>query len=493
MYNYLLYLLQCTAWFVPLYLLYLTLYRRFTFFALNRLYLLAVLVLSMVMPLVKYTQVNYTFVSNLVNDTPLSLKNTNQVNTVPASLNTLTINKIIIPTKTNKTSNVVLIISSLYILGAVILLAKLLNSLLAMQRLISRVKLIYKGNTNVVYTTTEVPHSSFFNYIFINQCTTSNADLQKIIYHEMQHYEKLHTIDVLLCEVLKVIFWFNPLVYYYKRSVQEVHEFEVDDEMTKLYAPHTYAELLVQVATHHGYSLINTFSTSPLKTRLMMLFNPKTYAFKKLSFLLIVPVVATLLIAYGNISSTTIAVQASTKLPITLYIDAGYGGKDEGAINKNTIKESTLTLQLAVLLKTEAEAAGYKVVLSRDNDTSYLGLQHRLIHCKSSQANILLSLQASNNADVTKNGIEYYVNNNPTSAVIGNAITNKMQNLKGIKVKPVPSKCKEGTFILTTNIPSVLLELGCLSNVNDVAFITNSAMQKLMVKYIVDGLQQYSK
>src|SRR5690606_17829495 len=73
------------------------------------------------------------------------------------------------------------------------------------------------GNGKIIETNT--PHStfSFFHYIFIgNLNELSEEEKHQIISHEMVHANKLHSIDILLIEFLRIVFWFNPLIKKYK-------------------------------------------------------------------------------------------------------------------------------------------------------------------------------------------------------------------------------------------------------------------------------------
>lgn len=69
---------------------------------------------------------------------------------------------------------------------------------------------------------------SFWNDIFCNLQKHEIKDLPAILTHEAIHVEKKHTLDVLLFEILSVIFWFNPAVWLLKRGVKENIEYQTD-------------------------------------------------------------------------------------------------------------------------------------------------------------------------------------------------------------------------------------------------------------------------
>jgi TonB family protein len=87
---------------------------------------------------------------------------------------------------------------------------------------------------------------SFFNRI---QITPSlSAEEQKIVLeHEKMHADKKHSIDTVLIELLHVLFWFNPVFFFIKRELINLHEFEVDALMYEKHKVH-YLKFLVNYA-----------------------------------------------------------------------------------------------------------------------------------------------------------------------------------------------------------------------------------------------------
>ena len=95
---------------------------------------------------------------------------------------------------------------------------------------------------------------------------------------------------------------------------------------------------------------------------------------------------------------------ASTKIKV--YIDAGHGGSDPGAIGSD-LKEKDANLDIALKLKSKLEANGFEVVMTRTND-AYSTLDDRVNKANSSGADIFLSIH--NNAALSKyaHGTETY-------------------------------------------------------------------------------------
>ncbi|WP_306349861.1 M56 family metallopeptidase [Flavobacterium sp. '19STA2R22 D10 B1'] len=92
---------------------------------------------------------------------------------------------------------------------------------------------------------------TFLNYIFLNKEGYTNQAIREELYtHELTHVIQKHTYDVLFIEILKVIFWFNPLLYIFKTAIQLNHEFLADEKVVHSHnnVP-SYQTLLLEKAT----------------------------------------------------------------------------------------------------------------------------------------------------------------------------------------------------------------------------------------------------
>lgn len=71
---------------------------------------------------------------------------------------------------------------------------------------------------------------TFLKYIFINKQDYEERLIEEELFaHELAHVNQKHTLDVLFIEALKTVFWFNPLIYFYKKAIQLNHEFLADE------------------------------------------------------------------------------------------------------------------------------------------------------------------------------------------------------------------------------------------------------------------------
>jgi len=92
----------------------------------------------------------------------------------------------------------------------------------------------YYQGTPIILTNQEHFPFAFLNYIFINKKAFINTTLDhRILVHEIAHIRQGHSWDILMVELMKVIFWFNPVLWMYKNEIKMNHEFLADNEVIK--------------------------------------------------------------------------------------------------------------------------------------------------------------------------------------------------------------------------------------------------------------------
>ncbi|MBX2969351.1 MAG: TonB family protein [Cyclobacteriaceae bacterium] len=114
---------------------------------------------------------------------------------------------------------------------------------------------------------------SFFKLVFISKAFNLNeADKQRILQHEQVHIRKWHSVDMVLIELVRILFWFNPLLSYYKKEMSMVHEFEADEVASGNEHQDQYCSLLARSAIESsGYALANHFNNSLTLKRITMI------------------------------------------------------------------------------------------------------------------------------------------------------------------------------------------------------------------------------
>lgn len=128
--------------------------------------------------------------------------------------------------------------------------------------------------TVILIDSNQIGSFSFLKWIVINRNDYENH-FDAILRHEMVHTQQRHSLDILLIEIIRTIFWFNPVLLLYKRSLQEIHEYLADAQ-----APNReyYAQFLVAYALNAPVASLTNhfFKPSQLKNRIQMIYKNRT-------------------------------------------------------------------------------------------------------------------------------------------------------------------------------------------------------------------------
>jgi beta-lactamase regulating signal transducer with metallopeptidase domain len=242
----------------------------------NRFYLLATLVISIIIPFLSFEIIQVIPVQSPENNTIVPNFIDNNPSAVVAETN-------FIPT----------ILAILYGAVTVVLIfrfAKNIYRLNLKKRYNPKVK--YQNATLVLVNEKVLPHS-FLNNIFVNYSEYQNQEIEDELFtHELVHVNQKHTLDILFIELVKILFWFNPLVYFYKKAIQLNHEFLADEKVVHSYNNVGYYQnLLLQksssIETIYLASNLNFLIT---KKRLIMMTKSTSRELALLKKATIVPV-----------------------------------------------------------------------------------------------------------------------------------------------------------------------------------------------------------
>lgn len=154
------------------------------------------------------------------------------------------------------------------------------------------------GQSAILLNTKLAPHS-FFNFLFISKYDYEVGSIDKeIIVHELAHIRQYHSIDILLTEIILIVFWFNPILYLYRKSIKLNHEFLADQYVLGTDCNQDeYSYKLINFASRKNSNLlVSGFDFSHIKKRIVML--PKYQEKKKFpsNLFLIMPIIAVIFI-----------------------------------------------------------------------------------------------------------------------------------------------------------------------------------------------------
>ena len=190
-----------------------------------------------------------------------------------------------------------------------------------------------------------------------------------------------------------------------------------------------------------------------------------------------------------------------------IIIDPGHGANDSGyydpGVSGNGLSEDTINYSYAIALKSKLEVAGASVVLTHNEPGNYLlGLRERAYFANLVNADIFISIHCNASPSSNSNGTEtyfyypdisddpYYTQRDPRiidSMLLANCIQPLMVLGGGMNNNGV--KGADFAVVRETAMPSVLLELGFLTNSSDVSKIANN--KNSIVNGIYNGIVNY--
>ncbi|XRD25615.1 N-acetylmuramoyl-L-alanine amidase [Lysinibacillus fusiformis] len=177
-----------------------------------------------------------------------------------------------------------------------------------------------------------------------------------------------------------------------------------------------------------------------------------------------------------------------------IILDPGHGGKDPGTV-KGSVSEKSITLKVSTQVKQLLENAGAKVYMTRTGDT-YPSLQDRVDFTQANYGEIFVSVHVNSAANSSAQGTETYYaistgdmyqEDIDLATFVNNQIVNNL-NMKNRGVK------QEQYYVIRNMvIPSILVELGFLTNTEDHNKMTNDQYVNLFAESIYNGILQYYK
>ncbi len=278
------YLIETAICLVLFYSIYRIFLQKETLFLFNRYYLIATALLSFIIP-----ALNISFSSG----SEFIIYN-NVLDTIIVSADG--IEKVV----SNKL-NTQQILIYLYAFGAVFFLFRFIIQLFQIFFIIKKNKIQHSNNLKFVITNKNISPFTFLNIIFLNSSGISEKNMEKIIAHEQAHVKQLHFIDLLIVELITIIQWFNPVIWMYRKSLKEVHEYLADEDVLKQgYDSINYQKLIFNlIAGDENYNLTSNFDCSLTKKRLIMMTKIKTPKWAKLKVLVLLPIVTVLILAFA--------------------------------------------------------------------------------------------------------------------------------------------------------------------------------------------------
>ena len=122
------------------------------------------------------------------------------------------------------------ILLALYISGVILFLMRFLRNLfMILHKVKLHEKISFEGY-RIILTNDKTGPYCFFSFIFLNKEEYMNGRIDtELLNHELEHVKQSHTIDIMLIELVKTFYWFNPVHVLYDRAIRINHEYLADN------------------------------------------------------------------------------------------------------------------------------------------------------------------------------------------------------------------------------------------------------------------------
>lgn len=267
------YLFKVNLCWIIFYVVYWVLFRKHTFFAVNRFYLLGALLAGICIPALELREQIAPLMSGSAVTATAGLSGTSNM---------------LKPTEADWQ----LVIPCIYVVGVLLMVFLLLRALIGIYLVIrSGVSVPMEECSLVLSHDRNAGSFSFLRWMVVSR-EDYEDHFESIYAHELVHIRQWHSLDLLLTEVLKVFFWFNPVLWLYKSSLQQVHEYLADDA-----APDKdrYATFMISYARQTMASSVvisKFFNKSLLMKRIHMIYKQRTPKWMGWKYVSILPLLA---------------------------------------------------------------------------------------------------------------------------------------------------------------------------------------------------------
>ena len=309
----LIYLLKSATLLTIFVALFVALMQQETYHKLNRFTLLAIIALSLALPFVNLG-IETPF-SRLFSEEPATTTSETGIGFVSTGILTLAQTAPAEPTATIEWSSIAV---AIYLIGVMVLLVRLIIMYTGLARIIKR------GTPTPAeeYTSErihlrvreeeEIKPFSWFRYVVINR-TDLRESGREIITHEAAHARSLHSMDIVVTDLLILLQWFNPMAWFTKYCIKNIHEYEADEAVINSGTNvERYQQMIIKKAVGARlYSIANSFNHSSTFKRITMMCKKKSNKWRCTKALYILPAAAIAALLFSQPESVNAVEQPS--------------------------------------------------------------------------------------------------------------------------------------------------------------------------------------
>ena len=355
--TFLVYILKSAVCLAMFHLFYRLLLSKETFHRFNRMALLGVMLLSCLLPLVKVT-----------------VEQASPVNAQVMSMEDLLLmyqwnSEAVVVEEGSRPFHWQEGLVLVYFAGLFFVIARHLWSLGRMLYLIrhSRCERLDNGICLVVHHRKLAPFS-WMRYIVISETDLKESG-HHILVHEMAHIHHRHSWDLLLTEICAWLQWFNPAIWLLKQELQNIHEYEADEEVLRQgINAKEYQMLLIKKAVGARlYSIANSFNHSSLKKRITMMIRKKSNPWARVKYLYVLPLatVAVTVFARPEVSQP---LEEISNVKVSDLSDAMKTYTDKNQQNNQSAPDKKIRLSMKVVDETGQPVPQATVVITNTSN-----------------------------------------------------------------------------------------------------------------------------
>ena len=190
----------------------------------------------------------------------------------------------------------------------------------------------------------------------------------------------------------------------------------------------------------------------------------------------------------------------------TVIIDAGHGGFDGGAVAHDGTVEKDINLPIALKLQATLNLLGYNTVMVRTEDVAVNDANDKGVSAKVSDIKnrvemmkqypnaIFVSIHMNKYQTTQPHGAQVFYSKIGDSEILAKSIQNSIAaRVQNNNKRVVKQTTKDIYLLYHATVPSVIVECGFLSNLDDLSNFKSSEYQSKIAFSIADGIIKYYK
>ena len=313
------YFLETSICWAIFYGLYLVFFRDLTFFSINRVYLLLSFLIGLIAPSIQIP-------SEIANEYVLIGAEFPEIR-ITAEMGPVEQASAIEAGASNWSFGSILWV--IYWIGVCIAASRLIIDMVKIHQLWRSAERVEQNGYTLALTPNAHFPFSFMQILFWSRDYTPEAmDAEHIERHERAHIVQWHSLDILFVELLGIFFWFNPFIYWYKRSLRTVHEYLADAAVLQQTSVKSYGNILLKhIQSGHHFALTHGFIPSQLKQRILMMTKTQSPKEALLKYAVAIPVLILFVLIFSlkstfadsRIEQPLIQEVATDSLPDNVY------------------------------------------------------------------------------------------------------------------------------------------------------------------------------